>query len=150
MADKDYIETLHDAVFTPEENTFLTIFEKDGKYWVDTGHADVGPLDTRDEAKAHIWRIIDDSNKKTMEREEKGEETHPDAGLLEAINAEAFADRLNWVLGTGKYANPASTEELNDARLTHIHKFEILENPPKGMTVFVCSCDIRMESYDDE
>lgn len=38
----------------------LTVFKEDGEFWVDTGHADVGPFDTRKEAREHIDRIISD------------------------------------------------------------------------------------------
>lgn len=41
----------------------LTIFKEDDKYWVDTGHADVGPFDTRKDAREHINRIITDKEK---------------------------------------------------------------------------------------
>jgi hypothetical protein len=36
----------------------LTVFESLNYWWVDTGHADVGPFDTKKEARAHVQRII--------------------------------------------------------------------------------------------
>lgn len=46
------------------------IFEKDGKFWVDTGHADVGPFDTRVEAKQHMDRILSETAKHSSVSEE--------------------------------------------------------------------------------
>jgi hypothetical protein len=39
----------------------LTIHQDIGKWWVDTGHADVGPFDTSEAARAHANRIISDA-----------------------------------------------------------------------------------------
>lgn len=36
----------------------LILFKEDGKFWIDTGHADVGPFDTRKAAREHMDRII--------------------------------------------------------------------------------------------
>ena len=44
------------------------IFEKDGKIWVDTGHADVGPFIDRAEAERHIERMRTDSEKRAEEQ----------------------------------------------------------------------------------
>lgn len=40
------------------------IFEDKGQIWVDTGHADVGPFDSKEDAQAHIDRMAMDKAKK--------------------------------------------------------------------------------------
>ena len=93
------------------KSQFLTIFEKDGKHWVDTGHADVGPFNTRDEAKAHIWQIIDARIKRHLDSTSKQKAADK---FRDEINSDYYIEFFN--------ANAPETSFTLEQR-THRHVF---------------------------
>lgn len=52
------LESFPNDVTNPAEPTLS--HKDDGKFWVDTGHADVGPFDNSADAAAHCDRIMSD------------------------------------------------------------------------------------------
>ena len=119
--------------------TFLTIFDKDGKHWVDTGHADVGPFDTRDEAKAHIWRIIEDKVKHDLEPRTRDEAIK---AFVYEINSDYFVKSLNELVPETSY----SLEQ----RTHHHHFSEANDQPEEGVLYFACSCGVKTIYIEDE
>lgn len=122
------------------KSPFLTIFEKGGKHWVDTGHADVGPFDSRNEAKDHIWRILDDQKKR--ESEPIGADDKLKAFVKE-INSDFFIRFLN--------ANVPDTS-YSLVQRTHHHHFVEVENPypEEGVMLFGCVCGVRTYYIEDD
>lgn len=119
---------------------FLTIFEKDGKHWVDTGHADVGPFDTRDDAKAHIHQILD------ARKEHALAEMTEEERALSASKAEVqrFEEQINSDYFIELHNNTASATIYSLKQRTHHHHFAQYEHEEEGVVAFACACGVKM------
>jgi hypothetical protein len=117
---------------------FLTISEQDGKFWVDTGHDDVGPFDTRAEAEAHIWRIIDDRKNHELSQKRQTEVKK----FLEDINGDFYVEFFNKI---------APEKLFSLEQRTHHHVFsEIEDYPEEGVHGFICSCGVNTFYVDED